>query len=144
MNGELITKENFMSTGGLDNIPVFHVLRFGKYRNLRSTGRILYGVLYSYLHISEEKGYVNKHKDNALYVKMSRDSLWKFMHISSNTLHKYLQMLEELNLIEIDRKPSRIIDEIYLRYPVRHGHLSEKEEAFLRAEEQGLDFPDID
>ena len=95
------------------------------------------------MHSSVEKGYVNINKENALYVKERQEDMWKYLGISVNTFRKHLKLLEQLNLIEIDKKGSRFVDEIYLRYPVREG-LTEKEEALLRAEEQGLDYPDID
>ena len=146
MKGELITVENFEPIPNVEHsIPIFDILSYGKYRtiNLKSTGRILYGILYSYLHSSKEKGYINSNKDNALYVKEKQVDIAKEISVSINTLRKYLNLLEQLDLIEIEKKGSIFVDEIYLRYPVREG-LSEKEEAFLRAEELGLDFPDID
>ena len=144
MKGELITLQNFKTIPNAD-IPLFNVLSFGKYRKnkLNSTGIILYGKLYQYLHSSVEKGYINTNRDNALYVKERQEDIWKFLHMSGETLRKYLKLLVALDLIEIDKKGSRFVDEIYLRYPVREG-LTEKEEALLRAEEQGLDYPDID
>lgn len=89
---------------------------FGRYRSLSYLAVLLYGQLTKRLKLAYENGWYNEKHE--IYVKVKRTKMANILHANRDTLRKAYAQLEELDLIEIDKKGQHEIDEIYVKAPV--------------------------
>ena len=99
-------------------------LWFGRYRSLSYLAIHLYGQLTQRLKLAYEKGWVNEQGE--IYIKVKRSAMAFYLHATLPTLRKAYEQLEEIDLIEIDRKGSNEIDEIYIKLPVKEALTTEE------------------
>ncbi len=89
---------------------------FGRYRSLSYLAVLLYGQLTKRLKLAYENGWYNEKHE--IYIKVKRTKMANILHANRDTLRKAYAQLEELDLIEIDKKGQHEIDEIYVKAPV--------------------------
>lgn len=99
-------------------------LWFGRYRSLSYLAVCLYGQLTQRLKLAYESGWYNKAGE--LFIRVKRSAMAYYLHATLPTLRKAYAQLEELDLIDIDKKGQHEIDEIYIKLPIKEK-LSEEE-----------------